>query len=341
VNPTKAVLLAREPTRDGDEVTPALVSVANRPLLRHGLDWLDNSGIREVAVLASDRIANHAWEVIGDGSDWSFDTNWLCEVPGESFGESLAALTGFIEDDPFILHLADSLADEPFPEILGDAEVDDLGAVVLTHGGEGAMAPVVDIRSRRAVRADRPAGVAVIGGGVVATTAAVDAQPGFELNQLASHVCGMGGSVEFRSTAGWWRFDTDAETVLEGNRFALGQLHGAPVEASMRDSVVQGPVSVHPSARIESSTVRGPAIIGPGACLTSAYIGPFTSVGANVVIEGAEVENSIIHADASVTHLNTRLEGSVVGAGARIFRDFRLPRAVRVSIGAGAQVAIT
>ena len=82
-------------------------------------------------------------------------------------------------------------------------------------------------------------------------------------------------------------------------------------------------------------------MIGPGVVLESAYIGPFTSVGPNVRVEGAEVENSIVLAGASVTHVKTRLEGSVIGPGARVYKDFRLPSAMRLNVGRGAEVAVT
>jgi len=334
-------LLAREPSSDGGGVTPALVSVANRPLLHHALDWLQEGGVREVAVVATDRVAEHAWEAIGDQAHRGFATNWLFQVPGEPLGESLTALTGFLEDEPFILHLADSLAEGTIPGVLGDSEVDELGAVVLTHGRERALAPVVDIRSGRHTDGGAAAGVAVLGGGVLETVAAFDAPPGKELNALAAHLRGIGGSVEFRTAEAWWRFADAADALLDGNRFALERLRRVPIAADLKDTVVQGAVSIAPSARIESSTVRGPVVIGPGARIHSAYVGPYTSIGADVLIEGAEIENSVVLAGASVTHLATRLEGSVIGSGARVFRDFRLPRAVRMNIGPGAEVAIT
>lgn len=349
MNPTKAVLLAREPDRYDAGVMPALLSVANRPLLRHALEWLEDGGIREVAIVASDGVANHARQAMGRGTDWSLATTWVRQLPGESLGESLAALSGFLDDEPFVLHLADSLAKERLPCVLGDVAVDGLGAVVLTHGSGSGLAPVVDIRSRRdnrggrngyALDASTSAGVAVMGAGVIATTDDLEAWPGTELGALADHLSGIGGSVHTRRTKEWWRFGDAADTVLAGNRFALENLPGEPVNAQLRDCEIQGAVSIHPSARLESSTVRGPAVIGAGARLHSAYIGPFTSIAANVLIEGAEIENSIILAGASVAHLNTRVEGSIVGPGARVFRDFRLPRALRLNIGQGAEVGV-
>jgi glucose-1-phosphate thymidylyltransferase len=349
VNPTKAVVLACEPNRYEAGVAPALLSVANRPLMRHALEWLEDGGIREVAIVASDGIADHAREALGRGSEWSLATTWVRQLPGETLGESLAALTGFLDDEPFVLHLADSLARDTLPCVLGDLAVDDLGAVVLTHGSGTGLAPVVDIRSRRGTGAGREgsaldasasAGVAVMGAGVLATTDSLEAWPGRELNALVDHLSGIGGSVHTRRTEGWWRFGDAADTVLAGNRFALESLRGEPVNAQLSDCEIQGAVSIHPSACLESSTVRGPAVIGARARVHSAYIGPFTSIAADVLVEGAEIENSIVLAGASITHLNTRLEGSILGPGARVFRDFRLPRAMRLNIGQGAEVVV-
>ena len=59
-----------------------------------------------------------------------------------------------------------------------------------------------------------------------------------------------------------------------------------------------------------------------------------------MLIEGSEVEHSIILAGASISHLGGRLEASVVGPRARVFRDFRLPKALRLNVGEGAQVTL-
>ncbi len=86
--------------------------------------------------------------------------------------------------------------------------------------------------------------------------------------------------------------------------------------------------------------MRGPAVIGAGVRLRDAYVGPYTSIGHDVVIEGAEVEHSIVMPEASIRHLGDRLEASVIGPHARVFRDFRLPRALRLNVGRGAEVSL-
>src|SRR4029079_6721551 len=120
VNP-KAVLMAREPNSGA---TPALVPVANRPLLCHALDWLAEGGVSDVAIMASDRIAESAWEAVGDGSEWGFKTRWRYHAAGESFGEALAGLARFAGDGPVVLHEADSLIANRFSVVFGDSSVD-------------------------------------------------------------------------------------------------------------------------------------------------------------------------------------------------------------------------
>ena len=93
-------------------------------------------------------------------------------------------------------------------------------------------------------------------------------------------------------------------------------------------------------ARLERSSVRGPAIIGAGARLTDCYVGPYTAIGAGARIENAEIERSIVAAGATITHVGCRLSGSVIGRNVRVFRDFSLPRALRLQVGDGSEVAL-
>ena len=91
---------------------------------------------------------------------------------------------------------------------------------------------------------------------------------------------------------------------------------------------------------MRASTIVGPAIIGPGALVADSYIGPYTSIDAGVQIEGAEIERSVILPGASIMHIGGRLVGSVVGRETKIFRDFSLPRALRLNVGDGGEVAL-
>jgi glucose-1-phosphate thymidylyltransferase len=187
-----------------------------------------------------------------------------------------------------------------------------------------------------------PAGAWVLGGGVLEAAAHIPASGSWELEMstMTRYLGELGGHVSLHQVDEWWRYRKCPDALLDGNRFALEGLQGQPVEAQLLDTRIQGTVCIHPTARLESSIVRGPAVIGAGTCLRDAYVGPYTSIGDNVMIEGAEIEHSIILPGASISHLGGRLEASVIGPKARVFRDFRLPRALRLNVGEGAEVSL-
>jgi glucose-1-phosphate thymidylyltransferase len=93
-------------------------------------------------------------------------------------------------------------------------------------------------------------------------------------------------------------------------------------------------------ARLENTTVRGPAVIGAGARLVNAYIGPYTAIGENCLVQGAEVEHSILLAGSEVCDLDGRMESSLLGRNVKIARSDRQPRAYRFMVGDNSEITI-
>ena len=60
-----------------------------------------------------------------------------------------------------------------------------------------------------------------------------------------------------------------------------------------------------------------------------------------MVIDGAKIERSTVVDGARIEHVGDRIESSMVGRDARIFRDFALPRAMRLHVGDGVQIAVS
>lgn len=356
MNLSKALVFAREPgavpgaralSPDSRATMPALASVANRTLMRHALDWLDGCGIREVAIVVPEGAAAAVRTAVDGEETWGFETRWLEQVPGERFAESLSVLSDFIADEPFVLHLADSIAKQDLASVVGSATTaDDEALLLVQEPSHDAPTDVIDLQAHRfdptgfQPGAAASAGVAVLGPAMTAAGAALDAFPHRGLEMLGSRVHELGGRVRTCTATGWWRFHNGADALLEGNRFALQDIKSDHREATISNSDIQGPVIAHPTARIESSVVRGPAILGPRARLIDAYVGPYSSIGPDVVIEGAEIEHSVVLTGASIRHLGGRLEASIVGPHAKVFRDFRLPRALRLHIGEAAEVSL-
>jgi glucose-1-phosphate thymidylyltransferase len=354
---SKAVVVAqaRTPGHDhsirGSQSTslpPApLLPVANRALLRHALEWLAEAGVRDAAVVVPEELAGEAREAVGAVQGVP-SLSWVEQRPAEPLADVLGELTGLLHGEPFVLHLADSLARHSLRSLTaGRADCDTEALLVVNESRGAELAQVVQLRAAVGGGHVRPrplpgdsAGVAVLGPGALDDAASLDLDLVHLLETLVERVRHRGGRVVTCCATDWWRFRGGTEALLEGNRFALEGRRADYHGSSLVDSKIQGAAIVHPEARIRSSVVRGPAIIGARAQLRDAYVGPYTSIGEDVSVEGAEIEHSVVLAGASISHLSGRLEASVIGPKARVFRDFSLPRALRLTVGEGAEVSL-
>jgi glucose-1-phosphate thymidylyltransferase len=138
---------------------------------------------------------------------------------------------------------------------------------------------------------------------------------------------------------GWWKDTGQVQDMLEANRLILDELPER-VEGELDDSRVEGRVVIEAGARLERATVRGPAIIGAGTHIKDAYIGPYTAVGDDVVIERAELEHSIVLSGSKIADLEFRIEASLIGRNVTICRGPALPKAYRFVVGDNADVQI-
>jgi glucose-1-phosphate thymidylyltransferase len=127
--------------------------------------------------------------------------------------------------------------------------------------------------------------------------------------------------------------------MLEANQLILDDLD-EKIEGELIDSRVEGRVVIAEGARLERATVRGPAIIGRGTTITDAYIGPYTAIGEDVTIEGAELEHSIVLSGSEIRDLDYRIEASLIGKNVKIARGPALPKAHRFVVGDNAEIQI-
>jgi len=148
-----------------------------------------------------------------------------------------------------------------------------------------------------------------------------------------------GRRVEPHIVKGWWKDTGRLDDMLEANRLILDTLERR-IDGELHEAQVDGRVVVESGARLERATVRGPAIIGAGAVVRDAYIGPYTAIGRHCVIEGAEVEHSILLEGSSVRGLDGRMESSLLGRDVAISRDGRQPRAYRFMVGDKSEIGI-
>jgi glucose-1-phosphate thymidylyltransferase len=297
-----------------------LVPVANKPILFHKLEALQRAGVLEALIVVDSETGSAIRGAVGDGAPWGLNVDYVQCAVGAALGGVLAATRSFTLDEPVLIEPGDALL------------LEHMRTHITAFAGER-----LDTLALRVPSADGPA----YGGYLLSRRAIMMLAnaPRAKADPLA-RVRGHGGSVRIQDVDGCRPCHGGAESLLEANRRVLQRLEGNADGAELISSRLQGAVLVHPTARLERTLVRGPAIIGAGVRLTDAYVGPYTSIGDRVTIEGAEIEHSIVFEDAQLKFVGTRIETSVIGRGARVTRSFELPSAMRLTIGDDAEVSI-
>ncbi len=100
------------------------------------------------------------------------------------------------------------------------------------------------------------------------------------------------------------------------------------------DSRIIGNASIGKGTIIKNTSIRDPVIIGNNCEVgPNAYLGPYTAVGNNCRIIGAEIENSIVMENA-VIDCKKRIVDRIIGKGSRITsNENHLPKGVKFVLG--------
>jgi glucose-1-phosphate thymidylyltransferase len=305
-----------------------LFPVANRPIIFHVLENLRHAGLMEATILVDPRWRAAIGDAVGDGRRWNLDVRYAECTAADGLAGALATCEGFIGSEPVLVHQADALLRERLNRHMTMFSDDRLDALALR-----VTSPAI---------AKGPRSIPPMPGYMLSPHALDVLRGGnAEYGNPISEVRAGGGRVRITPVDACLPCHGDLHALLDGNRRVLQQLARDFDEPSLPGCEIQGPVSIHPTAEVRASMLRGPLVIGPGARVEDTYVGPYTSVGADVVLEGAEIEHSIILPGAELRHVGQRIESSVIGAGARVVRDFRKPSSLRLSLGSGAEVSFS
>jgi glucose-1-phosphate thymidylyltransferase len=319
--------------------------LANRVLVRYAAEALVAVGVHDVVVAVSAATAADVAELIGDGTRFGARFSYLNLGPEASVLQLLGAAQEKLGPGPVLVHSGDALVSAGLRQVVADFEQERPEILLVSERTHAYLEP-----TRAGVRGTERRDPQLGGLDNVAPVAIISLAALPELESIAADTPTLGGTVAAlaeagievtgRSLEGCWCYAPDCDHLLEANRMLLDELpHIAPEPAP--DTVrIEGRVAIHPTAKLERTTIRGPAVIGGGAEVLDTFIGPYTSVGADARLEGAEIEHSIILEGARIQHVGQRIAGSVIGSGAEITRDFGMPTAVRLRVGRGSSVTL-
>ncbi|MFY9488620.1 MAG: glucose-1-phosphate thymidylyltransferase [Solirubrobacterales bacterium] len=330
-----------------------LVPVANKPVLFYGIEAMVEAGITEIGIIIAPETGDEIREAAGDGSQFGAQITYIPQA--EPLGLAHAVLTAelFIGDSPFVMYLGDNLLREGIVGLTESFRANRPDALILlTRVPDPEHYGVAELADGRVVQlAEKPAepktDLALVGV-YMFTTSIFDAaraiEPSsrgeLEITDAIQHLVDNDFNVEPHLVDGWWKDTGRLEDMLQANRLVLEDLE-TRVEGELDDqSSVEGRVVIEPGAKLTRTVVRGPAVIAADAQLTDTYIGPYTSIGARVHVDRAEIEYSIVLEDSRISDLGARMEASLIGKHSQITRTDGMPRTFRLLVGDNCEISL-
>jgi glucose-1-phosphate thymidylyltransferase len=328
------------------------VPVANKPVLFYGIEAMAAAGIDQIGIIIAPETGGEIRAAAGDGERFGVSITYLEQEAPLGLAHAVLTAEPFIGTDPFVMYLGDNLLRHGITDLVEEFRTNEPDALILlTPVDDPEHYGVAELNGGRVARLvekpKEPKSDLALVGVYMFTRAIFDAgraiEPSargeLEITDAIQHLVDSGLRVDSHVVHGWWKDTGQVQDMLDANRLILDDIEER-LDGRLVDSRVEGRVAIEEGAVLERSTVRGPACIGRGARITDSYVGPYTAIGDDVVIESSEIEHSIVLAGSSIRDLPGRVEASLIGRSVSISRTEALPRVFRFVVGDGSDITI-
>ena len=330
-----------------------LLPIANKPIIYYGIESIAAAGIKDFAIIVGDTAEDVIREV-GDGSRWGINITYIHQDQPLGLAHAVKISRDYMKDEPFIMYLGDNMIKEGIPQLVKKFKTDKPNSLILlTKVPNPQQFGVAELDpSGKIVRlVEKPehtdsdlalVGVYLFDKNIFKAVDSIkpSARGELEITDAISWLLANGYKVEHHVVTGWWKDTGKPSDILEANQLVLQSLVSNLNGNVDRSSDVSGSVVFEEGSKVESSTVRGPVIIGKNSRIINSYIGPFTSISNDVVIEKSEIENSIIMEGVCISGIRHRIDESIIGKGVQIISKDAKPETHKFIIGDKSEVVL-
>ena len=329
-----------------------LIPIANKAILHYAIDAVVEAGIRDIAIVvnADDDEVERA---IGYGEAWDARIRYIPQEAPLGLAHVVKIAQDFIRDEPFLFYLGDNMVVggvkrfvERFENGGGNCHL------TLAKVKDPSRFGVPELRGKHIVSIEEKpvhpksdyavAGIYIYDSSIFEAVNAIrpSARGELEISDAHQYLLDNGYQVTYSEITGWWKDTGKPSDLLEANRLVLENL--APYQEGSADaqSLLAGKVTLEKGAQVINSHIRGPVIIGKNTVIKNSYIGPYTAIYHDSLIEKSEIEFSIVMERCRITDVGIRIESSILGSGVEVVRAQDKPRTHRFILGAQSHLEI-
>ncbi len=330
-----------------------LVPVANKPVLFRVIEAIKEAGIDDIGIVIGDT-GEEIKQAVGNGRRWDVNITYIPQEAPLGLAHAVKISHSFLGDDRFVMFLGDNVIQGGISSLIRQFASSDWNSqVVLTQVDHPEHYGVAELdeqgRIRRLVEKPRnpPSNLALVGIYMFDHNifhAVNSIKPSWrgelEITDAIQWLVENGCAVHPYIHRGWWIDTGKPIDMLEANNRVLAEIAHKVDGYIDRDSKVDHLVTVERGAEIINSVVRGPAIIGEDARLINSYIGPFTSIYHDTIVENSEIEHSIVLDHSRIVNVPSRIEDSIIGRDVEVTYSPIKPKAYKMTLGDHSRVGL-
>jgi len=330
-----------------------LIPVANKPILFRVIESIRDAGIEEIGIVVGDT-ATEVKEAVGRGGRWDVNITYIHQEQPLGLAHCVKISQDFLGDERFVMFLGDNVIQGGISPLIREFASSEWNSqIVLTRIAHPEQYGVAELDAQGRIKQliekpkDPPSDLALVGIYMFDEHIheAVEAiRPSWrgelEITDAIQWLVNAGYAVHPYVHRGWWIDTGRPDDMLEANDLVLEELEYTIEGYVDRDSQVGRRVTVERGAEIINSVVRGPAIIGENTRIVNSYIGPFTSIYHDVLIEDSEIEHSMVLEHSHIANINARIQDSLIGRDVNITRSPIKPKALKLTLGDHSKLGI-
>jgi len=330
-----------------------LIPVANKPVLFRVIESIRDAGITDIGIVVGDT-AEEIKTAVGRGGRWGVKITYVYQEQPLGLAHAVKVSQDFLGEDRFVMFLGDNVIQGGISVLIEQfAESDWNSQIVLTRvshpeqygvaelNGEGRIVQLIEKPKQP------PSDLALVGVYMFdhhIHEAVDNITPSWrgelEITDAIQWLVGHNYQVYPYVHRGWWIDTGRPGDMLEANSLVLEELTPKMEGYVDRDSEVDSRVTIQKGAEIINSVIRGPTIIGEDTRIINSYVGPFTSIYHDVVIEDSEIERAIVLEHSLIRDIPARIQESLIGRHVSLIRSPIKPKAYKLTLGDHSQVGI-
>ncbi|WP_148882939.1 glucose-1-phosphate thymidylyltransferase [Thermococcus aciditolerans] len=321
-----------------------LIPVANKPVLFYAIEDVIEAGIHEIGIIVGPN-KEQVMETVRS-VDWDAEIEFIYQGEPKGLAHAILVARDYLGDDDFVMYLGDNILREGIVEHLKHFKEGNFDAsILLQEVPNPQQFGVAELSEdgktiRRLVEKPKvpPSNLALVGiyfFKPVIHEAVENIKPSWrnelEITDAIQWLIDHGYRVGWTKVTGWWKDTGKPEDILDANRLILDDIKtDIRIHTSAR---IHGRVAIGEGTVIDGNTViKGPAVIGRNVKIMNSYIGPYTSIGDNCIIENTEIEDSIVLEGSEIRNAG-RIVESLIGRGVKIINGTSHPFGRKLVIG--------